>query len=507
MRIYLLVFMLGMANLSIAQVNIREADTLPVETQQRITLLKNRVNSPEDMFLWRVDCAQWLQETFTIFDHRGKTLTYQSDRIVPRANGLHSWFGKNVETGRFTLLVFNTKLNTINGQIYLSDGEYVIHAIGNGITAVVPSRNVKDEPCGTQALLSQTSTPMLNKNRQRSMPGLDCNLRVLVAYTQQMEDAQPDVRGRIQWHVDVANLSYLNSQIDFEIEVAHLYKVNYTETPTTEICWIDGLGYPSISTDLCRFHHNGDGYMDEVHVLRDQYRADACVLYVDTLPPGIGGQSFLPPVITGGEAFAVVRWDNSPYTFAHEVGHIQGCHHEYPVDGTITNNHGHVHVGSTLDSSFATVMAYGVACQSEFNDTLCPRIPYFSHPDITFLGVPVGVEDPGGNGAMNAINIMNLKGLINGFRDYPTTVDMGFDVMIDDEFVYSVSQNSWQNLGLYEGQAGSQTHLRSEGHLDFKPGMHMKAGAFFEAKVSSACDPPDLNAQTPPPPVAPNQQR
>jgi hypothetical protein len=133
------------------------------------------------------------------------------------------------------------------------------------------------------------------------------------------------------------------------------------------------------------------------------------------------------------------------------------------------------------------------ACAEPFGDR-CGRIPYFSHPDITYLGTPIGETDPAGiDGAMNEVIIINLKSLINGFRDYLVNHEVGFDVMINKEFVNSVAQNEWKNLGLFEGQAGAQIHLRSENLVELKTGMHMQSGTFFEARISSACDPPDVN--------------
>jgi hypothetical protein len=193
-------------------------------------------------------------------------------------------------------------------------------------------------------------------------------------------------------------------------------------------------------------------------------------------------------VINAGEAFAVVVIDNSNRTMAHEIGHIQGCHHEYAIDQTATDNHGFVHVGNTLDSSFATVMAYGNACVAPFGER-CPTIQYFSHTDLTYLGVPIGA--PGPLGAINAINIMNVSPLVNGFRDYPVDLAMPFGEITLYEFAYSIAQSTWTNANSYTLEQGAKVHVRSENRIDLKPGFVGKEGSFFDGRIGNTCDPPD----------------
>jgi hypothetical protein len=320
---------------------------------------------------------------------------------------------------------------------------------------------------------------------------MDCNLRGIFAYTPAVRSAVFDIRGLIQAAIDYTNLAYDNSLIDFHLEAAFVYETDYVETGNdVAICWLDGLPYPDQSEDLCRFHHVGDGWMDEVHDYRDQYKADVCILFVDSLVPGKGGESFLPPVINAGEAFAIVLFNNTIETTAHEIGHIQGCHHDYNADPTWTNNHGYVHIGSTVDESFKTVMAYNNQCNNNFGQG-CRTIPYFSHPEIFFEGVPIGETDPLGiDGAMNAINIMNQKALVNGFRDYPAIHSLPSTTIPSETFAYSIASTEIGNLNTYVIEDSSDVYFKSEDYITLRPGFQSQVGAFFEGRIGSECDPP-----------------
>ena len=82
-----------------------------------------------------------------------------------------------------------------------------------------------------------------------------------------------------------------------------------------------------------RFADKGDGYMEEVHALRDKYKADVAVLFVHD-PMGCGLATRV--AAEADEAFAVVHHEcaTSMYSLAHEIGHIIGARHDYALDST-----------------------------------------------------------------------------------------------------------------------------------------------------------------------------
>jgi hypothetical protein len=69
-----------------------------------------------------------------------------------------------------------------------------------------------------------------------------------------------------------------------KLRLVHAYQTDYLE---------EGAHFDHV----WRFADNGDGYMEEVHGLRDKYRADIAVLIVDD-PKGCDLQRACTPMLT-----------------------------------------------------------------------------------------------------------------------------------------------------------------------------------------------------------------
>jgi hypothetical protein len=138
----------------------------------------------------------------------------------------------------------------------------------------------------------------------------------------------------------------------------HTYRTDYAE---------DGGHFDHV----WRFADRADGYMDEVHVLRDAYRADVAVLIVDD-PQGCGLATRLQA--DAHEAFAVVHHAcaAADYTLAHEIGHLIGASHD---------------LGYVSANNWRDIMSLKAGCGG------CPRLPIWSSPDILVAGEPAGTAD------------------------------------------------------------------------------------------------------------------
>ena len=94
----------------------------------------------------------------------------------------------------------------------------------------------------------------------------------------------------------------------------------------------------SISTDLSRLVEEADGYVDEVHTLRDRYGSDIVTLlgagYADGGACGIGYLMSSVSTSFARHAFNVVDQSCAAghLSYAHEVGHNQGLQHD-PANG------------------------------------------------------------------------------------------------------------------------------------------------------------------------------
>jgi hypothetical protein len=205
------------------------------------------------------------------------------------------------------------------------------------------------------------------------------------------------------------NLAYDNSGIVTDLNVVHTEEVAYTES---------GL----FGTDLTRLSLAGDGFMDNVHALRDAHSADLVKLIVES--GDACGLAFLMPGVNplfASLAFSVTLRDcvSPNYTFAHELGHNQGSNHA-PQDptglGAFSYSFGYKHPSNF----FRTVMAY------ECSGGGCPRVLHFSNPDVDYLGNPTGTATQN-----NALSINNVRTTVANFRSSsgtcPTVVALAGD--------------------------------------------------------------------------------
>jgi peptidyl-Asp metalloendopeptidase len=207
---------------------------------------------------------------------------------------------------------------------------------------------------------------------------------VLVVYTpnaRQNAGGDAGMQTRILNAVTAVNQAYLNSGIDIRLNLVHTALTDYVETN-------------ALSTSRARLLDTTDGYMDEVHILRNQYGADLVVL-VSTDTDACSVSAVMNRLSTGfaASALAVVR-DGclSTGSLAHAVGHMQGNAHN-PESSAVAGVHPDAY-GYRVCGKFRDIMSY--ACNNE------PRISYFSNPDITYDGLATGL--PGSNDTARSMN-------------------------------------------------------------------------------------------------------
>jgi hypothetical protein len=202
----------------------------------------------------------------------------------------------------------------------------------------------------------------------------DIVIDVLVAYTKKTASNYSDVkRELVDLAIEEGNESFRMSNLgNIKLRLVHAYQTDYVEEGGEHF------------DHLYRMVDKGDGYMEEVHGLRDKYRADVVVLIVDD-PSGCGLATRVFADAT--DAFAVVHHEcaASSYSLAHEIGHLIGARHDTSIDKNMTPfAYGHGFVNGT---KWRDIMSYKASCGG------CPRLPVWSSPKVLIRGEPAGTPD------------------------------------------------------------------------------------------------------------------
>ncbi len=195
---------------------------------------------------------------------------------------------------------------------------------------------------------------------------------------------EADLRLAIQGAVDATNTAYINSDVDGRLRLMGMFRSVYVESG-------------DMGDDLENFTDNNFyGANPEVAEMEELYSSDLAALIVDDT--GFCGVGWLLTEYTDD-------WSDWGYsvtsghqqclggqTFAHEVGHNVGLHHDpenqFPNDPPDPDAliepfaYGHF-----VEGEFRTIMSYSTEC------TVCPRIDHFSDPDINASGHPTGLSD------------------------------------------------------------------------------------------------------------------
>lgn len=221
-------------------------------------------------------------------------------------------------------------------------------------------------------------------------PGATATIRVMVVATNAAVTAYGgNMRSLIDLAISESNQGYANSNVGISLVLAGYYTTSYSEV--------------GMSTDLARFRGTTDGHMDSIHATRNSIAADVAMLIGNDgsscgLASGIGS--------TASTAFATTYWNCATgyYSFAHEIGHLQSARHDPAADPT-TTPYAYGHGYRAPDNTWRTIMAYN--CTSG-----CPRLNYWSNPDKTYNGVPMGTTTKSHNQRV----LVNTKATMAGFR-------------------------------------------------------------------------------------------
>ena len=336
------------------------------------------------------------------------------EHVEPTASGHALWGSlEGVELGTMTMVV-NGEI--VVGTVRTPSEVYTIRTAGDG-KYVIRQIDESSLPPPAEPLEVPPSSPGIRPKTDDGADPLDDGsvIDVMVVYTplaKHRHGGRAGIEALIDLFVTETNQAFANSGVTHRIRLVLREEVDYVE---------DG------SSALQRLRNDSDGSMDHIHELRDVYAADLVHLVVGRT----GGFYCGKAASVGGDesyGFAITGSSCGGITFAHELGHNMGLHHDrYVVGVPLTGSHyGYVNQrafepDAPGSSRWRTIMAYNDQCAEDDAVIGCPRVSYFSNPEKTYngdpMGVPVDHPSTGVDGPADAVGTLdNRREITANFR-------------------------------------------------------------------------------------------
>lgn len=310
-------------------------------------------------------------ETLEIPLFDGKTYAAKHFQTETRAMNDYTWRGK-IREGKFEGdVVLTFRGGYVSGLIYAPLNQ-VYEIVPRGAKQILVELNQSLFPeCGGEIKSEETPVKLNSDNTLAAIDSGD-RIDVMVVYTTATKnllggDAQAQVL--VQQAVDSANSAYLNSKIRQRLRLVHTQEYLYTESG-------------NYSTDLANLRAN-----TTIAALRDTHKADLVAMVGEVT--GVCGVGYLMGGTGGNQnnGFTVTTRSCAVgnLSFAHELGHNMGSQHNPESGSGATYPFGYGHY---VNGVYRTVMSYVDPCPGG-----CTRRPYFSNPEVTFMGYQTGVDN------------------------------------------------------------------------------------------------------------------
>lgn len=434
------------------------------------------------------------------------SLTVNLTGMKNNRSGSVTWFGE-VDGKRNSLVTLVAKDGLMTGNIVVGSNLYQIRPAVNYGHELIETNLASFTP-EADPLTVEPPTAQLQAVSSEPLSG-NVIVDIMVAYTTEARIAAgglTEINNLIDLAVAETNITYLNSGISQLVNLVHTVEVNYPESGT-------------IVTDRNHLQDPDDGVMDEIHTLRDQYQADLVLLLVAD-GGGFCGVAYSTTSVSNSFAeygFCVVDADcaTSVYSFGHELGHLMGARHEWYYDSVDNSpfTYNHAYVDTT--NQWRTVMANGKECSD--NGYSCPRIPYWSNPDLDYMGAPLGISEGEPLAADHRKTLNNTALTIAGFRmsdssispscSLMTTVETSHEhdgIMFDIRAKQNTTIHGFSTLFDTAGTVSRiEVYYRSGSYLGFSkdPGAWVMTGSMNNVPVQAAPSqthiPIDMNISIP----------
>jgi hypothetical protein len=387
--------------------------------------------------------------------------TFGIEGAIAEVRGInnYTWSGKDF---RGQMSVFTVLDEDISGFFYNNNKIYRLVTIDKQyLMYEVKQSAFPSESCHLEQLIDKK----IKKARENNvdLTTYDCKVRVLFFYTNAALNVLngASMLNFAQSCIDVANLCYQNSNIAARVEMAYVKSTAYVENPA------------NMFTSLDDFTTNSDGKMDEVHDLRTKYSADVCVLLGSyTSSCGIA-------YLSSDYNFAFSVDDLScavdNLTFPHEIGHNFGSYHDpYVTSGNpLAYGYGYIN----LANRWRTVMAYNNQCAD--NGYFCDRIPYFSNPNVNYLGNPTGTIANNDNARVHNERTNEMKAL-----QQPNAIISLTSSDAAGLYGYAIATDKVENTSTFSISAGNKYTFNAAKNVQLNPGFVAANGSVFMADIA-----------------------
>ena len=329
-----------------------------------------------------------------------RTLVGVINQTINRAAATFTLVGAiDGEPGSSVFLSINQ--NILIGEVRTAaKPHYQIRYVRDGVHEVREIEDSRYPACGGGVPVALPPGPSTPASPSSFDDG--SQIDVLVVYTPAARAAAGGtsaIEAIVNLAVDETNTAYANSLITPRVRLVFQQEIAYTESGDYQ-------------ADLSNLRGTSDGFMDEVHALRDLVGADMVSLFfVDS---SVCGSAYLMTSLSqffASYAFSVVTWScaTGNYTFGHELGHNMGSHHAVGDSGL------------TRGESILFTYSYGWRFNSDQDRTIMAYAPgtrrmHFSNPDVTFNGSPTGVPIGDPDEAHNAQSINNAANTVANWR-------------------------------------------------------------------------------------------
>lgn len=353
-------------------------ETLPVQNQGIAESLPSHVNRNTRI---RLNSDYFRNKNLSL-DLFGEQVVVVRDRVVDNVGGNAVWVG-HIKSKPGSSIVLSKRSKGFSGTIHYNGKLFEIEM---------------DKKSASDAVLSEINEEELPPDIHKQVPDADflpdealpanavaaaaSNIvDLMVVYTpsscnkygRDVGGGCANLESKIVSAVAAANTAYNNSQVNMQLNLVRMQEISYSER--------------GIENSLNDLTGTNDGQMDNVHTLRNTYGADQVALISeDSNACGVAWQMSKESAGFAAYAFSVVFSDClAGQTLAHELGHNQGDAHDPDNaggQGAFPYSFGHRICGT---GGFRTIMSYSCLGAN--------RIDFFSNPNLSFNGQPIGIAD------------------------------------------------------------------------------------------------------------------